>query len=153
MAITPYATPTEFFNRYDLEVVGVNSAEVNDTWLPYGAVRINEALGKFYTLPFSSNNATANDLNIQFSYLGVLLRTRNIEDSDELEDSLDKRIKALTTGNGGMSLDDGALLSSNSSLSKAWSSTEDYKGTFDMRQAEDQSIDKDLIQDEWDSDL
>jgi len=151
--MTTYATVDQFAAYYNVEAIGINSSEIANVWLPYGWMRVNERLSKSYTTPFSSNNATARDLSIHFAYLGILLRTRNIEDSKELKEDLDSRIDAINKNNASMVLDDGAeLQGSDNNLFTAYSSTGDYKPTFDMRDDIYQRVDPDLLDDLWSED-
>jgi hypothetical protein len=149
-----YATVDQFQDYYNVEAVGINSSEVYGVWLPYGSLRVNERLSKSYATPFSSNNFTARDLSIHYAYLGILLRTRNIEDSEELKADLDARIADIIGDNGTMINDDGSeLAASENTLFTVYSSTQNYKPTFDMRGAIDQRVDPDLIDDLWAEDV
>ena len=74
MAVT-YANYTDFTAVYSVR--GVSETEINSYWLSYGALRTNEALGGYFTVPFSSNNDTAKDLSIYFAYLGILDRQKS----------------------------------------------------------------------------
>ena len=149
-----YATFSEFTAVYSIEFV--SEAEINSSWLPYGALRVNESLGRCFTTPFSSNNQSAKDLSIRFAYLGYLLDTRNETDSEELDKNLTTRVTDICCGNAPMILDDGTSIFPDltaGSGTDAWSNTQQYKSTFDMRDAEDQRIDPDLIQDTWNMDV
>ena len=153
MSVTPYATLAEFATVYSYETFGISDGEVNSTWLPYGYLRVNEGFGGCFTLPFSSNNETAKDLNIHYAFLGILLRTRNQDDSDELEESLAGRVSDICSGNSAMILSDGAAYRPDIATKfEAWSNTQKYKNTFDMREAINQRIDPDLIDDTWTDD-
>lgn len=154
MALVPYATYSDFTACYSLK--GVSEAEISSYWLFHGTMRVNERLGAFYTLPFSSNIPTIKDLSIQFAYLGVLVRTRKETDSKELKEELDQRILDITSGGGSLFLDDGSTEvpkgGSADNAGTSWSDQMDYKPTFDMRDPLDQRIDPDLIQDLYDTD-
>ena len=146
-----YATYSEFTAVYSIK--GVSKSEVESTWIPHGSLRVNEYLGKTFTTPFSSNNQTARDLSIRFGYLGVLLRTRNQEDSEELRTDLLERVAEINSGNSPMILDDGtSIYPENASKFDAWSTTQDYKNTFDMREIHEQRVDPDLIDELWGQD-
>ena len=148
-----YGTADQFLAVYSAGVADITSAEIQNVWTPYGALRVNEQLGRIFTTPFSSNNQTARDLSIKYAYLGILLRTRNQKDSEELNDELKLRIEGIIEGNSPMVLDDGeSMFATGSSLTSAWSNTEDYNNTFDMRDAINQRVDPDLIDDLWDQD-
>ena len=150
MAIT-YATYSEYAQIYDL-TPRITVAEVENRWLPHGALLVNEFLGKCFSVPFSTNNETAKDLNIHFAYLGILERTRNQNDSEELRESLMSRIENICEGNAPMITSSGDALFPNPNTANkfdAFSTTQNYKNTFDMRDTIDQRIDPDLIDDLW----
>ena len=150
MPIT-YATYSEWTQVYSVK--GVSQAEVNSTWIPYGALRVNEQLGKSFSTPFSSNNQTAKQLSIDYGYLGILLRTRNQTDSEELKNDLESRVADINSGNCPIILDDGSqIYPENNSKFDAFSTTQDYKSTFDMRDVQDQRVDPDYIDQLWSED-
>lgn len=141
-----YATVDEFTAVYSLK--GVSSADINDTWLPHGALRVNEELAGAFTVPFSSNNYTAKDLSIHFGYLGLLMRTRKQDDSPELREYLQSRVAAMVSSGTPMMTDSGdAIYASNNIKNEFWSSRETHKPVFDMRDAEQERVDPDLITD------
>jgi len=145
-----YAVYSEFTAVYSVK--GMTENDISSYWLEYGYMRINESLGSYFTTPFSSNNITAKDISIHFAMYGILVRTRNLRDSDELWRELDRRLSNFKTGNSPMILDDGTGLFSDSVKGNPWSNTKDYKPTFDQRPSFDQRVDPDLIQDEYDRD-
>jgi len=148
-----YGTTDNFLQVYSAEIADITSEEIQNQWMPYGALRVNERLGRVFTIPFSSNNHTARDLSVKYAYLGILLRTRNIEDSKELKEDLDLRIKDIVDSNAPMVLDSGlSMFADGTSTLSSWSNTSDYKQVFDMRDAEYQEIDPDLLDDLWDED-
>lgn len=150
MAFT-YATYSDFTQIYNL-LPRTTQAEVENHWLPHGALLVNEFLGKCFTIPFSANNETAKDLSVHFAYLGILERTRNQDDSEELRNALMHRVENICKGNAPMITTSGeALFPDVDTANKfdAWSTTQDYKNTFDMRDAIDQRIDPDYIDDLW----
>ena len=150
MAIT-YATYSEYAAIYNL-TARITVSEVEDHWLPHGALMVNEFLGKCFTIPFSDNNETAKDLNIHFAFLGILERTRNQNDSQELSESLMMRVENICKGNAPMITTSGEALFPDADISNrldGWSNTQEYKNTFDMRQAIHQRVDPDYIDDLW----
>lgn len=153
MAVT-YGSVDQFLAVYSAETLEITSSEISTHWMPYGALRVNEKFGGIFTMPFSSNNYSARELSIDFAYLGILLRTRQQDDSKELKKDLDERVKDMLKNNTPMILDDGtAYFADGSTLTSAWSTTQDYKNTFDMRNAINQRVDPDLINDLWDEDI
>ena len=149
MSIT-YATYSEFTEVYSVK--GMTQALINSYWLPYGALRVNECLSNAFTVPFSNNNHTARDLSIQFAYIGMLLRTRNQTDSEELKKDVYERIDKILAGNSPMISDSGEAVYSSNTMFDSWSNNSTYKNTFDMRDAEDQRVDPDLITALWSED-
>ena len=144
MSVT-YATYSEYTMVYSDK--GVSQSQINSYYLPQGALRVNETLGSCFTIPFSSNNETAKDLSIHFAHLAILLRTRNQEDSNELKKELIQRVSDICSGNLGMVLTDGTILSPGStSRNEVWSTTQNYKPVFDMRDSWEQRVDPDYLE-------
>ena len=96
---------------------------------------------------------TAKSLSIDFGAVAILERTRNQTDAVELNKSIDKRIEAITTGGGRMSLSDGSVLEPTNDEANFISVNDQYKPTFDMREPLDQRVDPDLLWDQWADDL
>ncbi len=151
MAVT-YAVYSEFTQVYSLK--NVDQAEVSSYWLVHGALRVNEQLACAYVVPFSSNNQTAKDLSIHFAALGILKRTRNQTDSQELGDYLKSRITDILSGGCGMITTSGQMVAEtrDNGLNTAWSTNQQYNPTFDMRCPEAQRVDPDLIEDLYNRD-
>lgn len=148
----PYATFNDFTSVYCFN--GITEASINSYWLFHGSQRVNTALNKLYTTPFSSNNWTAKDLTIQYAALGILVKTLDPEDGLELERQIKRQITNITSGGGYMiDVSGNPILPDLSDPRRtAWSTDMDYKPTFDMREAEEQRIDPDLLRDLWDKD-
>ena len=149
-----YATYSDFTLVYSFK--GVSDSEINSYWLSHGALRVNEALGAYYTTPFSSNNETAKDLSIHFAALGLYKRTRNQTDSDELNDYIDQRLKDIVDNGASMITTSGDSLSfdkSRNNNNTITSNMMNYTSVFDMRCPIDQRVDPDLIDDTWDEDI
>ena len=146
--LTPYATYSEYTQIYSDK--GVSQNEVTSSWLPYGTLRVNECLGGYYTTPFSTNNATARDLCIHFAHLGILLRTRKTDDSEELRKSLERRCASLTSSGSPMMTDDGIpIRPTEDNVFDVYSNTKDYKPVFDLRDAVNQRVDPDQLENDW----
>jgi hypothetical protein len=148
----PYATFEEFTMAYSFS--GITEAAINSYWLFYGSQRVNSALNKLYTTPFSSNNWTAKDLTIQYAALGILVKTLDPEDGLELERTIKRQINNITSGGGSMVDITGSPILPDLAdpRRQTWSSTMDYKNVFDMREPEEQRIDPDLLRDQWNDD-
>jgi len=148
-----YATYSEFSGFYSPK--GITQDEIENFWLVHGSLVVNERLGGHFTIPFSSNNETAKDLSIHFSYLGILNKTRNQTDSQELKTYLDERIASIVSSGTAMVTTDGFSIkaSNGNPRTTAWSNTQDYNPVFDHREAIYQRVDPDLIEDEFDRDF
>ncbi len=149
MTIT-YANFTQFTAVYSVR--DITPAAITDTWLPHGALRVNEALGGAFTTPFGSDNFTARDLSIHYAYLGILMRTRKQDDSTELREYLETRVTDIRSANMPMVLEDGTQLFSDGSGGQVWSNNQDFKPIFDHRESEFQRIDPDLLRANEDAD-
>ena len=147
MSIT-YATYAQFTEVYSLR--GLSQADINSGYLPKGALRVNEFLGNGFSLPFSSNNQTARELNISYSYLEYLkANTLKQDDGDELEAWLDKRITMINCGQTPMITDSGDRLFPDqvSTLSKAYMPYMTRNNTFNVGSTLNQHVSCDLLED------
>jgi len=146
MTVT-YATYSEFTQVYSLR--GVSETDITSYWLPYGALRVNENLGGYFsTLPFSSNNETAKDLSIHHAYLGILNRQRTGSTEDlKVKQEITDRLVDLRQGNTPMIMTDGTALYSDTARVDAWSTTQNYENTFNQLRPIEQQVDPDLVDD------
>ena len=134
-----YATVEQFEVFYPNTGVTSSSIFAN---LELGATRTNEALGKKFTTPFSSNNASARELSIYYAYQGLRKRTAGGDDS-AIFDLIEDRVETIL-GNCYMMTDSGESIES-AGTDLPWSATMDYKPVFDQRQDYQQRVDPDLI--------
>jgi hypothetical protein len=141
-----YASLSDFTAVYSLK--GVTETEISSYWLQQGAVRVNEALGGYFTLPFSDNNYSAKDLNIKFTYLEILSRNRSGQTDLNVRQEVEKRVQDIRERNSPMILDDGSTLFANSTKFDAYSTTQNYNPTFNMLDAKYQRVDNNLQRDE-----
>ncbi len=137
-----YATNAQFTAVYSLRDI---SASQIDTFLIKASEKVNSILSCAYTIPFSSNNQTARELTIDTTRLAFMIRTKDPLDSAELKDELDERFKALCEGSAKMVTDSGALLLGEAITEGFWSTTQDYKSVFDLRESDRQHIDPDQL--------
>ena len=142
-----YGTVDQLLVKYPH--IDITSADLSGTWMPYGALRVNESLGGTFTIPFSSNNATARDLSLDFAYHGILTRTRSQNDSQELGDAINSRILQLIEGELPMTTDSGDALYADGRPA-VWSTHGNYKPIFNVGDPMRQRVDPDLL-DELDS--
>lgn len=145
MTVT-YANYSDFTAVYSVK--GVSENEITAYWLPFGALRVNEFLGGYFTTPFSTNNHTAKDLSVHYAFLGINNRMRNPEGDLAVRSELDRRITDIRCGNTPMVLTDGTAMFSNATKFNAWSSTQDYVPVFNMLDPIEQEVDPDLIENE-----
>lgn len=142
-----YATAAQYELYYTDK--GIASGDLSSAWLPYGADRVNIALGMKYTTPFSTNNFTAQILSIDYAHLGILIRTRPEDDSNEMRIALENRINALLEPGAVMFDDSGNPISQNlTTTEEVESNTKSYKPIFDTRPAERERVDPDRLNDE-----
>ncbi len=149
MAIT-YATVDEWVTMVGSQK-GLTETQLNSSWLPYGARRVNEQLGQCFEIPFSSNNFTAKQLSIQMGWLGFLeTRTSKQDDSQELATRLAQVVTDICSGNSPMITTSGEGLFATGSKFEAFSTTMNYTPTFNMLDEIIQRVDPDRLQDEID---
>ena len=112
---------------------------------------IQSCLAEMFAVPFSSNNATARRIGYNKTYHLMRLRSLNPDDADEMGDNLQAEIDALRDGTKVMMLDDDTFLSAQpqqtDSGEQIWSSTLNYKPTFDEDEAVRQKVDIDKLRD------
>ena len=141
-----YATFSEFTAIYSVQ--GVSQAEISSVWLFKGAEELNRRLGTYFTLPFSSNNTTARFLSIDMAYLGILRRTLKAKDSEELQTWVNAQVKEIADRNTPMITDSGDLVTpSAGGATGFWSTDQEFKPTFDTREASKQRISLDRQED------
>ena len=145
----PYATYGQFTAVYSLK--GISQEEISSHWLFYGSSRVDESIGDVFSTPFSSNNQTARELCIDFAMVGLLTKTRNQEDSRELREVLKERV-AVIRSSGLMRTDAGSTIRADGGGLTVYANTENFKNTFDFRDALYQRVDPDRIGDDWDRD-
>ena len=137
-----YATVPQFTAVYSMR--DISSAQI-ETFLIRSSLMVNETLACAYTTPFSDNNQTARDLSIDVARLWFMLRTKDPLDSVELKAELDKRFESLCEGKSKMVTDSGDLLESSAFTEGFWSTTQDYKNVFDLRDEDRQHRDPDQL--------
>ena len=150
MPAHPYASFAQFTTVYSIS--GLSQAQLNDHYLPSGARYLDSRLSRAFTVPFSSNNLTARDMNIYSAMLLFLQgRTSKQDDAKELRGMLDQWIRDLAIGNGVMSLSDDTILTASGTQFQAWSTSETYHPVFNMLDPAEQIVDVDRIDDELDA--
>ena len=149
MPAHPYASYANFTAVYS--VAGLSQTQLENHYLPAGSRYLDSRLSRAFTVPFSSNNLTARDMNIYSAMLLFLEgRTSKKDDAAEIRLLLDGWIKDLVEGNGTMSLSDDTVLASDGAQHDVWSTGQDYTPVFNVLDAEQQEVDPDLVEAEED---
>ena len=150
MPAHPYANYTQYTAVYSTP--GLTQTQLESHYLPAGARYIDARLSRAFTVPFSSNNLTARDLNIYAAQLLFLQgRTSKQDDAAELRGFLDKLIDALVIKNGSMSLSDDTVLAATGAQFDVYSTTQDYTPVFNLLDPIEQQVDSDRLNDEADA--
>jgi len=139
--VVAYATVAQFTEVYSLK--DVSSAQVL-TFLTRATVKVNEVLARAYAVPFGVDNASARELTIDVAALMYKIRTRDQRDSGELRTEVDGRFEALLEGRAQMVTDAGAVVT-RSAGAVPWSTTENYRSAFDLREPYEQRFDPDQL--------
>lgn len=138
---------TEVVARYP-RVADIGSAsQVESAWIAPAVSELEGALGQHFTVPFSSNNRTAQDIAIDLTYT----RINESRDSDlaaGLRERIEARIEALRDGRVHMVTSSGDLIQT--AGEQAWSSTDDYHPAFGMGDFRDFAVSSQQIIDEGD---
>ena len=138
----PYATWSEFSERYPTRLP---EAEVASHFLVHAASRLESMLAGYFSVPFSANNLTAKDLNIDLAYLLILQRSKSPSDGRPLAELVSERIAALRAGREAMVTTSGAALYRASGDGPVWSTTQPFKPVFDLREAPEQHVDPERL--------
>ncbi len=141
MAIS-YATVDQYKDVYGVRKI--TDAQIS-TFLIKASEKVNSILACAYTTPFSSNNQTAREITIDTARLAFMIRTKDPTDSTELKEELEDRFKALCDGSAKMITDSGGLLVGDAISEGFWSTTQDYKPVFDLRESDRQHVDPDQL--------
>lgn len=125
-----YCTAEQVAGRYR-KVSDVRSypAAVESWFIAFAEARLDSRLAETFTVPFSSNNVTAQDLAIDLTYQ-TIIQYDDTKKADLIEGSVNKRIDDLILGKAPMVLADGTTITSEGNDS--WSNTEDYHSSFGM---------------------
>ena len=137
-----YATYSEFSERYPTRR---SEPEVTSHFLVHGAHRLEAMLAGYFATPFSSDNLTAKDLNIDLAYLMILQRSKSPRDGEALAAAVAERIAALRAGSEAMVTTSGTALYRASVAGEVWSTTQAFKPVFDLRDSGAQRIDPDRL--------
>lgn len=130
----------------------LTSADVNSIWLFDAKEWLESSLAERFTLPFCSNNITADRLIYQKAWHLKRLGTIDPADSEEMGNDLQAEIMALLEGNKAMIIqtDSGNLpiyaeKQQSEPQEEIWSDTKDYHRVFDLDDADRERVDRDRI--------
>lgn len=119
---------------------------IESYYILYGENELDQRLGQFFTVPFSSNNITAKDLAIDMSY-AIAIRYDDPKKYEAISSRVDKIIGDLINGDAVMVTDSGDQLTSNGT-NAAWSNTMGYHSAFGMGEFSEFQVDSSQLYDE-----
>lgn len=128
-----YINWADVVHRYRESGKDTGSDEISSAHIYYAEQDVDGYLGSVFTAPFSSNNVTAKDLAIDFTYVRMSRRTKP-KDAEAVFEALMKRIAQLKAGTMSMVTTSGDLLSP--SMGALDSTTRLYDPTFTMTEPE-----------------
>lgn len=138
-----YATAQEVVDRYPL-CNNIGIAKIDSGHLVFAENELDGLLGKYFTVPFSSNNLTAKDISIDLAYLRI--GNFKVKEREEFRKSVMDRISRLVDGNEAMITSGGeAIYSVGDTIGV---SGQNYSPVFGMGNIEDFHVDVDRIIDE-----
>lgn len=123
-----YINWADVVHRYR-ELGQQGSDEVSSAYIFYAEADVDGYLGGHYAAPFSSNNVTAQDLAVDFTYVRMSRRTKP-KDAETVFNALMKQIDQLKSGQLAMITTSGDQM--RPELVGLDSTTMDYKPTFTM---------------------
>jgi len=137
MAIINYA---DMVGAYPSLGNGYTAEQVNSYHIPYAIAEMEAALGKMYTVPFSSNNTLAKDIAMRLTYARI--GTGSTEAREQSREQAWDIIEKLLTGKMSMVDGDGAAL-----ITEApWFETDSYTPVFTRDDPEHWVEDPDRIE-------
>lgn len=136
--------------RYSELARALDATVVNSVHIPFAQAELEGKLGVGFTVPFSSNNLTAQDLCVDLVYARVYQFSAP-DKVEKVREHIEARCMALLSGREDMKLIDGTLVHSTAVASAMWSRLGSYHPTFGMDEPEDQCIDKDRVQADYDA--
>lgn len=119
-------------------------------YIVYAEAELDSRLASAFTVPFSSNNLTAQDLSIDLTYLKAASLTQ--QEAEMLTERIDFKIDQLLKGRSKMLTitDSGTAEVGDSRDAVAWSDTKDYHPVFGIGSILDFAVDSSRIEDEQD---
>jgi hypothetical protein len=141
----------EVIDRYPvLNSIG-GADEVSSAFIAYAEASVDGLLAGQYTVPFSSNNLTAKDLSIDYTYW--MTGRFKLEDALSVYSSFHATIAMLKNGDQMMIVGSGSQISAGDANSGIYSSTQSYHSSFGPDDPLNWRIDSDWMSDVQDSRL
>ncbi len=129
----------------------IDSSDITDQYLPFAENWVQAKLAPMFSLPFSDNNKTYDQIVYMKAWHQILLRSRDPDDSGEVGDRLDKWVDELLEGTSAMVTNSGTPIFGEDQFStvkeEITSNTKDYTRVFDMDNALNSVVDPDRIED------
>lgn len=104
---------------------------VDSQYIYFAEAQLDQKLGPYFTVPFSSNNVTAMDLSIDLSY-ALVIKYDDPKKHKAIMDEFRMRTEALISGVDAMLTDSGDLLYATGAGSAAWSNTQNCGSAFGL---------------------
>lgn len=137
-------------DRYKAIGDDLDATKINSTFINYAETKVDGRLAAKFTTPFSNNNITVKDLCIDLVYIKA--GNLSIEETEKLNNQVEKTLNDLMSGDQAMILDDGTATFASVS-GTIWSTTQNYHPTFGIGSIEYFEIDSSRIIDEEDARL
>lgn len=129
----------------------IDSADITDQYLPMAENWVQAKLATRFSLPFSDNNLTYDQIVYMKAWHQILLRSRDPDDSGEVGDRLDKWVEELLEGTSAMVTTSAEAIFGEDQFStvkeEITSNTKDYTRVFDLDNALNSEVDPDRIDD------
>jgi hypothetical protein len=128
------------YTTYDKMVViypaiknaGKTPTELNSAFIHRAERELDSRLAPSYTVPFTPTPPIIQDLAEQLTWVRLFRAQGNYEKADSLEESFDKRIKALLDGDAMIVTDSGTTIDTDGFNNDIWSNTMDFLNTMTM---------------------
>lgn len=139
-----YVTAEKVIERFGA-AQDVGAASIESNYLLYAENELDGLLGQHFTVPFSDNNLTVQDLSIELCVLR-LYRNAKPADIDRKRNMIMDTINRLINGEQAMISADGSTIQTVGGT--VYSSTSDYTPIFGFGDIEKSEVDPDLLDDE-----
>jgi len=142
----PYATWKHLANRYRAFADDLGDASiVNSHHIAPSEAQVEGRLAAKFTVPFEGVPLQVRELVLDLTYLRWLT-PRDLARAADLRTDIDGRIARLLDGTDSLVLEDGTTVTADGA-GAVHHTRAGYKPVFDMRDAEDQHVDPDLLDD------